>query len=276
MGTIAAAKSSTSGQSPARMPATLVRQARASWIKPMMYALIPAAWLRKLMHRRSRRWDAKFRSQPAVDVFTAIYAQGKWGTSPGGDFYSGSGSHDPQVILPYIKAVREFLQSLPCHPSVADLGCGDFNIGRQLRRFCGSYTACDVVPALISRNQAQFRDANVDFRCLDITRDELPHAGVALLRQVLQHLSNAQIMRVVPKLYRYRFLLLSEHLPAQPNFLPNLEKPTGALVRLFLHSGVILTAPPFNLKVKSVRAMGSVPQVIDGHAGFVRTTLYEL
>jgi hypothetical protein len=67
-----------------------------------------------------------------------------------------------------------------------------------MRHYCGKYTACDVVPALISRNQIEFSHLNVDFRCLDITHDDLPGADVAVLRQVLQHLSNAQILKIVP------------------------------------------------------------------------------
>jgi len=281
-----AAPPSTSGKSPARslrsllrfinIPLTKVRRMSVRRIQPAMRALVPASVSRQVSHHLSKRWDAKFQNQPAVDVFTAIYKEAKWGADARGDFYSGSGSHDPEIVRPYVDAVRGFLQALPSPPSLADLGCGDFNVGRQLRRYCGKYTACDVVPGLISRNQAQFRDADVDFRCLDITEDEPPEADVALLRQVLQHLSNAQILKVVPGLNRYKFLVLSEHLPAEPGFRPNLEKPAGAMVRLFLRSGVILTEPPFHLKVKSAKMICADAQAIGHCAGVVRTTLYEL
>lgn len=276
-----AARPSASGESPTRRMRSLVRVIKARVIKvramkPAIKALIPAGLRQQVRHRLSKRWDAKFRSQPVVDVFTAIYKEAKWGADPGGDFYSGTGSHDPEVVRPYVEAVGAFLQSLPSPPSLVDLGCGDFNIGRQLRRYCGKYTACDVVPGLILRNQAKFSDADVDFRCLDITQGDFPDADVALLRQVLQHLSNVQILKVVPKLYRYKFLVLSEHVSAEPDFRPNIEKPAGAMVRLFLRSGVILTEPPFNLKVKSGKVICSDAQAIDHHPGFVRTTLYEL
>ena len=245
-------------------------------LKPAIKTLVPSAWVRQIRHHRSAKWDAQFQSQPSVNVFAAIYKEAKWGADPRGDFYSGTGSHDPKIVLPYVETVGAFLESLLRAPSVVDLGCGDFNVGSQLRRFCGSYTACDVVPDLISRNQAKFSDAGVDFQCLDLTRGELPLAEIALLRQVLQHLSNVQILAIVPKLYRYKFLVCSEHIPTEANFPPNIEKPTGALVRLFLRSGVVLTEPPFNLKVKSESILCSDAQVVDGHAGCVRTTLYEL
>ena len=48
------------------------------------------------------------------------------------DFYSGSGSHDSQIIEPYLDAVSTFLKSHNNTLTVCDLGCGDFNIGKQL------------------------------------------------------------------------------------------------------------------------------------------------
>jgi len=264
------------GESPARRMRSRIRQVSVRLLQPAMKALVPASLRLRVNHHRSRRWDAKFQDQPAVEVFTAVYKEAKWGADAGGDFYSGSGSHDPEIVRPYVDAVSGFLQALPGPPSLADLGCGDFNVGRQLRRYCGKFVACDVVPSLMARNQVKFGDADVDFRCLDITAGEPPAAEVALLRQVLQHLSNAQILKVVPALYRYKFLVLSEHLPVEPGFRPNLEKPAGAMVRLSLGSGVVLTAAPFHLKVKSSHVMCSAAQAIGHGAGVVRTTLYEL
>jgi hypothetical protein len=245
-------------------------------IKPTVRAIVPERWRRQVRLHLSKRWDAKFQHQPAEKVFTAIYKEGKWGEGLQGDFYSGSGSHDPQIVLPYIEAVSTFLKSLPRPPSLVDLGCGDFNIGSQLRPYCGKYTACDVVPDLISRNQTKFSNFDVDFRCLDITHDEFPDGDVVVLRQVLQHLSNGQILKVVPKLYRYKFLVLTEHLPADSDFPPNIEKPTGAMVRVASRSGVVLIQPPFNLKARSEKVICSNDRAVGHYPSSVRTTLYEL
>jgi hypothetical protein len=116
----------------------------------------------------------------------------------------------------------------------------------------------------------------VDFRFLDLSRDELPAGDVAIIRQVLQHMSNAQIASVIPKLYRYRFIVLSEHISTDPGFLPNIEKPAGPTIRICSGSGVVLTAPPFNLKTKSERVLCSNPQAIRKYRGSVVTTVYEL
>src|ERR1700722_19242675 len=122
----AAATPSASWENPARGIRSLVRMFNARMInvrliKPALKTLIPASWLRQFLHHRSRRWDARFHSQPAVDVFTAIYKEAKWGAGRRGNYYSGSGSHDPQVVRPYVEAVSAFLQSLPTPPSLVDL-----------------------------------------------------------------------------------------------------------------------------------------------------------
>jgi len=224
----------------------------------------------------SRRWDAKYDGRPVEEIFSAIYRERKWGAESDGDCSSGTGSHVESVVLPYINAVRGFLQSLPSPPSVVDLGCGDFNVGKQLRHYCGRYVACDVVPALIQRNKDKFASTKVDFRCIDIIDDDLPDGDIVFLRQVLQHLNNAQILSVVHKLYRYKFLVLTEHVPTDSAFPPNRDKATGGRIRLPQGSGVVLTEPPFLLAVKSESVICTTTQSLDEYPGLIRTTLYEL
>lgn len=220
----------------------------------------------------AQRWNARHAGLPVEEIFSAIYTEQRWGA----DFSSGDGSHNPSVVTPYVNAVAGFLRSLPRPPSVVDLGCGDFSVGKQLRPYCGQYVACDVVPALIQRNKEKFADAGVDFRCLDIIEDDLPNGDIVFLRQVLQHLNNAQISKVTQKLYRYKFLVLTEHIPANPNFSPNRDKPTGGGTRLPQDSGVVLTAPPFLLKARSETVLCATNESIDRHPGIIKTMLYQL
>jgi len=224
----------------------------------------------------SHRWDAKYDGRPAEEIFSAIYRERKWGAKSDSDFSSGSGSHIQSVVSPYVNAVRGFLESMPWPPSVVDLGCGDFNVGKQLRPYCGRYVACDVVPALIQRNKDKFADSKVDFRCIDIIEDDLPAGDIVFLRQVLQHLNNAQIFRVVQKLYRYKFLVLTEHIPTTSGFPPNRDKATGDGIRLPKGSGVVLTEPPFVLRVKSESIICTTNQSLAEYPGLIMTTLYEL
>jgi SAM-dependent methyltransferase len=245
-------------------------------LKPAVKLVTPDPLLRFARERLSRRWDAKYEGRPVEEIFSAIYRDRRWGAGSEEDFCSGTGSRGTAVVLPYVNAVVEFLKSRPCPPSVADLGCGDFSVGKHLLPYCGRYVACDVVPALIDNDRIKFAGLPVDFRCIDVIEDDLPDGDIVFLRQVLQHLSNAHILRVVQKLQRYRYLALTEHVPVDPAFPANLDKPTGGGTRLPMGSGVVLTAAPFLLSVKSESVICNVSQSLGQHQGLVRTTLYEL
>ena len=198
--------------------------------------------------RKAERLDASFAPLDHKAVFNKIYGGGIWGKVAGQKFFSGPGSHDAKVVVPYVESVQHFLAQVGGKPSVVDLGCGDFNVGRQIRPFCGTYMACDVVPGLIAENAQRFAGEGVDFRCVDMVDDELPKADVVFLRQVLQHLSNAMIAKVLAKLpMSYRYLVLTEDIPLQEGFAPNRDKPTGPGTRTQFGSGVVVEAAPFAL-----------------------------
>jgi SAM-dependent methyltransferase len=229
--------------------------------------------LLSLLRRRLRSSSSHCAGeQGSRSVFASVYEQGLWGKKRGAKFYSGPGSHDVQLSVPYIGAVRDFLAAFAQRPSVVDLGCGDFNIGHQLRDLCGLYIACDVVPELIEHNKTVYGEQDVSFQIIDIAGDTLPVADVAFVRQVLQHMSNDQILQLVPKLSHFRHVIVTEHLPAQQNFVANLDHPKGPGIRLNVDSGVVLTAFPFDLKPKSERILCSV----HGYGGVIRTTVYEM
>jgi SAM-dependent methyltransferase len=222
-------------------------------LKRLVKGILPKAVLQAREERLTLRRDREFSKLSAKDAFTKIYSEGLWVKS-GNDldsFSSGSGSRRSDIVSTYIGAVEQFLTLLDERPDVVDLGCGDFYVGSKVRHLCGNYIACDIVDSLIARNTALFRDAKVDFRVLDITTDELPDGDVVFLRQVLQHLSNKLIVEAIPKIQsRYRYLLLTEHLPSADSFAPNIDMATGPDTRLRFDSGVVLTAPPFNMQAK--------------------------
>src|SRR5512134_968746 len=214
--------------------------------------------------------DARIKSPS--NVFSEIYERRIWGGDAGRDFDSGAGSHDPAVVAAYIDALTRLASGIGQTLDAADLGCGDFNVGSQVRHLFGAYAACDVVPSLIERNRTVYAALRVDFRCLDIVADDLPPGDIAFVRQVLQHLSNDSIQRFVGKLYRYKFLVLTEHVPARPDFPPNVDQTTGAGTRLQSGSGVVLTAAPFSLRSRAERTLCEV----HGYGGVIRTIVYQL
>lgn len=205
----------------------------------------------------------------AREAFSHVYQRRLWGGGPG--FNSGPGSRDPQIVQPYVAAVEAWAKGLGPMDAV-DLGCGDFTVGRQLRPLFGRYVACDVVPDLIADLKAGPDAENVEFHCLDLALDPLPAGDVIFIRQVLQHLPNASIHALIPKLGRYRWLVLTEHLPASSDFPPNRDKPIGPEIRLSEGSGVDLCAEPFLLQAKEQHVLCEVPQF----GGLIRTTVYRL
>ena len=209
---------------------------------------------------------------PTKAAMRQIYELGLWG-SGSSEFYSGNGSHDPKLVSPYIKVVREFLETFEEPISICDLGCGDFNIGQQLIEFTEAYFAVDIVPELISHLKSKFNDSNLEFFCLDIAKDQLPKADCAILRQVLQHLSNDEIIEITEKLDQYQFVLLTEHIP-NSDFVANNDIISGQGIRLKKQSGVDLLESPFNLKIKSKRTLLSIP--LEANQGKIETVLYKL
>ncbi|MFS4415344.1 class I SAM-dependent methyltransferase [Maribacter sp. 2307ULW6-5] len=201
-----------------------------------------------------------------------IYDQNLWG-GPKGSFYSGQGSHHPGLTVPYLERLTQFLNTFNPLPVVCDLGCGDFNVGRELVPFSSRYIGVDIVPMLIAHNKARFREPKLDFRCLDIAKDPLPKGNCALLRQVLQHLNNEEIHAILRKLSGFGHVVVTEHVPSG-SFDPNVDIISGQGTRLRRGSGVVLTAPPFNFSVAHQEKWLSLPSP-DGK-GVVETVLYTM
>jgi Methyltransferase domain len=244
-------------------------------IKKVIQGFMPPPLFRSIWRYREKRNIAGRGDLTTQQLFSQIYEKGVWGKSadPAQPFFSGSGSHSDIAASIYVNAVRELLKTFDEQPNVVDLGCGDFSIGQRIRPLCANYIACDIVPKLISFNQEKFKQLNVDFRVLDLTEDVLPAADIVFIRQVLQHLSNDQVKKTIPKIASgYKFLVLTEHLPKSKDFQPNLDKPAGPGIRLGIQSGLDITKPPFNLRVRGARVLCEAPEI----SGLLRTVVYTL
>ena len=185
---------------------------------------------------------------PTKKAMEQIYDQNLWGEN-NTEFYSGFGSHKSELVEPYVKKVTEFLTSFKKPITLLDLGCGDFNIGKQLVKHTKNYIAVDIVEPLIDFNKENFKADNLEFLCLDIAVDDLPKADCVIIRQVLQHLSNAEVQSILNKLVDYKYVIFTEHIP-KGNYMPNKDIISGQGIRLKKQSGLDILKPPFNFKVK--------------------------
>src|SRR5262245_48611418 len=176
-------------------------------------------------------------------TFQSIYSDRVWGT--GADpFYSGIGS-DEEMVEPWARVVRNLIREKQVR-TIVDVGCGDFRVGDAIRSTGIAYIGVDIVPALIERNRGLFGDAATQFVCLDAVVAPLPDGDLCILKQVLQHLANAEIDRILRRTRKFPYVLVTEFWPTvTPSFRPNRDKPTNASTRGYLGSGVYPHLPPF-------------------------------
>lgn len=209
---------------------------------------------------------------PTKDAMTQIYDKSLWGGDTY-DFYSGEGSHDTDIIAPYIDVITTFLSEKHNQLVVCDLGCGDFNVGQHLVNYTKEYKAIDVVAPLIERNKRHYKASNLEFLNLDIVQDNLPAADCVILRQVLQHLSNNEVSQVLKKLNKYRYIILTEHIPTG-NFTPNKDIISGQGTRLKHQSGVNVLSAPFLLNIAKAEVLNEF--VMDDNKSKIVTLLFDL
>tara|TARA_R100000935_G_C2837383_1_gene168920 strand:- start:1559 stop:2236 length:678 start_codon:yes stop_codon:yes gene_type:complete len=209
---------------------------------------------------------------PTKDAMDQVYQNKLWGSN-NSKFYSGAGSHDPEIVNPYVEVLSTFLTSFKNPLTVCDLGCGDFNVGKELVKHTKNYIAVDIVANLIEYNKENFKADNLEFHCLDISVDDLPSGDCVILRQILQHLSNAEVKSIVSQLTNYQYVVLTEHIP-EGEFVPNKDIISGQGTRLKIRSGIDLLSSPFNLKVIVEKQLLSIHP--KHQKGIIVTTLYKL
>ena len=212
-------------------------------------------------------------------IFQDVYQRHLWGSDGNSKYFSGIGSRGEAAKL-YVRKMAELLQShaaeLGRSLTVVDLGCGDFEIGRALLERLPDlrYIGCDIVPELTAHNRSIYGGPNVRFEQLDIVTDPLPEGDVCLMRQVLQHLCNADISAFLDRAC-YRWAYVTEGHPAHRTGPANPDKRTGHEVRFDWRKGrgrgVELDRPPFNLASEEVfRASAPPHEVIITHRVHLR------
>lgn len=185
-------------------------------------------------------------------------------------YNSGIGSTDTDTIEQYVSGLKNYFE--PKKFNILDIGCGNFNVGIKTRDHFNEYIACDIVEDLIEYNKLKYHTSNVLFTKLNAINDILPDADIVILRQVLQHLSNAEIFSILKKLKKYKFIIITEHIPTLLNIVYNIDKLIGPDIRLSNNSGVSLSKLPFNLKFKKETQICNIMQ----SEGRVETIIYEL
>ena len=145
--------------------------------------------LKKLFQRNIFGKDYSFISNE--EIFKRVYEQKIWNKTSDLDFDSGPGSHNVDVLKPYLNAIISFLNENR-NMIITDLGCGDFNVGSNLVKFSKKYIAIDVVGNLIDRNKI-FESNRLIFKKIDVVYEDIPKGDCILIKEVFQHITNKEI-----------------------------------------------------------------------------------
>ncbi len=215
------------------------------------------AW--RQQRRRARKFNKRQAWSRGLSVeatFDKIYTEGKWGRAPdGSQFHSGDGSL-PAKSARYEALVVSLLDAHRELNTLVDIGCGDFQVSRRILARLQrplDYTGCDVARSVIEHNRARHANSNVRFVQVNAVDADPPAGDVVTIRQVLQHLSNAQIAAVLERLARlYKVAIITELLPTR-FAAANLDIAHGIAVRIPLGSGVYVDQPPYSLAVAEVQ-----------------------
>jgi hypothetical protein len=136
------------------------------------------------LHERLR---AVLPALPLADRFVLLHRLGVYHHP---ESFSGAASTHDET-----RRLRDALPALIRSEGVRrllDVPCGDFHWMSTLELGV-DYTGVDVVPELVERNRRLYERPGRRFLCLDATRDALPAADLVLCRDLLIHLSLADI-----------------------------------------------------------------------------------
>lgn len=143
-----------------------------------------------------------------VEYFTRAYDEKLWG---GG---SGMGSRQ-QHTARYRALLEDLLQQFKIS-SVLDVGCGDGLIYSLVQWGQVHYTGIDIVPEVVTRLNREYGGINTHFLHGDVLAMQVvPPAEMLIVKDVLQHWTDEEILRFLPIMDRYRFALITNDVHAK-------------------------------------------------------------
>ena len=173
------------------------------------------------------------------EVFTDIYARKVWGDGSGG----GSG----EQAKPYCDFMSDYL-AWPVVFTVLDIGCGDLRIAKQIDFHAAQYIGLDAVARYPGDDLTSGRRM-VIIGGADALYCDLPGADLVLCKEVLQHLSNAQVQLLLDRTAHYPRRLFTNTMQVE-----------GVGVNEDIETGntrpVDLTLHPFNQPARTVFTYG--------------------
>lgn len=189
-------------------------------------------------------------------IFAKIYKQGAWGRNEEGKGSSGWGS-----TMKATEEYRLFLENMLAMldiKTVVDVGCGDWEFSQAIDWDGIDYLGIDVVREVIARNKKKYASDNINFMHGDALTMKLPEADLLICKEVLQHLTNADIIKFSKQLSKFKYCLITNDISRKSRD-NNIDIPRG------YWRCIDLMKPPFNFKglnIFSYTERGQLKQVL--------------
>lgn len=139
-------------------------------------------------------------TESAQDVFARIYNLDTWtlGSGPGSVAAANK---------PFTRLLESFIRENSVE-SIVDFGCGDWQYMSSVDLQKATYIGFDVVASVLSQNRQLYSRPNVCFERSPSDLEDLPTADLLLIKDVLIHLPNAFVAKLMECAQRkYKFIL---------------------------------------------------------------------
>jgi hypothetical protein len=141
-------------------------------------------------------------AQDEYKKFDSLYYKGGWNGRG-----SGPGSN-PDKNKEYLWLLHKIIDYTPNIKTIVDIGCGDWQLMKDFN-LTKKYVGVDVSQIVIDKNKSLYTKQNVDFVCSNCVLDELPDGDLCIIKDVLQHLPNKDVHKVLNKLKKYKYCLMT-------------------------------------------------------------------
>ena len=119
-------------------------------------------------------------NKQSQQVFSNIYENFGFGST---EARSGPGStlaETEKLRIKIIDLIKKYNIK-----SITDFPCGDLNWMQHIFEYVDKYSGCDIVEECITTNKSRF--PNLDFYCLDLSKDTIPTSDLLIVRDVIGH-----------------------------------------------------------------------------------------
>ena len=153
-----------------------------------------------LLHDYYKFWRISL--LPKNKKFQYIYKSKYWQDIKDGSV-SGAGSN--QISTEKVrKELMDFISQNKIS-SIIDIPCGDWQWMSMLDLSNINYIGYDVVEDLIISNIKNYKSTNVNFEVKNLINDKLPKSDLIIVRDMLNHLNDADINKCITNLYNSDF-----------------------------------------------------------------------